>query len=90
VNFSHPHVNDTIARLGVEIEQLGVDQIQRDVEVFETPCGDGVWHVKRCPYMSHVQCSMLQKSTKHSCVARTIAKPTFIGVLALIYSRLWA
>jgi hypothetical protein len=59
VIFSHLHVNHTITRLGVEIEQLGVDQIQGDVEVLEDPYGDGVWHIERCPYMSHVQCSTL-------------------------------
>jgi hypothetical protein len=42
VNFSHPHVNHTIAKSGVEVEQPGVDQIQGDVEVLEAPCGDGV------------------------------------------------
>jgi hypothetical protein len=42
VNFFHPHVNHTIAILGVEIEQHGVDQIQGDVEVLKAPCGDGV------------------------------------------------
>jgi hypothetical protein len=90
VNFSHLHVNHTIARLNVEIEQPGVDQIQGDVEVLETPCGDGVWHIKRCPCMSHVQCSTLQKSTKHSCVTRIITKPTSISVPTLTYSGLWA
>ncbi len=44
VNFSHPHVNHTIARLGVEIEQFGANQIQEDVEVLEGPRGGGVWH----------------------------------------------
>jgi hypothetical protein len=38
----------------------------------------------------HVQCSTLQKSTKHSCATRVIANPTSIGVLALTYSRLWS
>jgi hypothetical protein len=45
VNFFHPCVNHTIIRLGVEIEQLGVNQIPGDVEVLEAPCGDGVWHI---------------------------------------------
>jgi hypothetical protein len=88
VNFSHPHVNHKIAKSSVKIEQVGVAQIQGDIEVLETPCGDGVWHIERCPYMWHVQCSTLQKSTKHSCVTRTI--PTSIDVRALTYSRLWA
>ncbi len=61
VNFSHPCVNHTIVRFVVEIEQLGVDQIQGDVEVLEAPCGDGVWHIERCPLTLHVQCSVLQK-----------------------------
>ncbi|CAM6043481.1 unnamed protein product [Sphagnum compactum] len=52
------------------------------------PCGDGVWHILRCPPMSHVQCYVLQKSTKHYCVARIIVKPTFIGVLVSTYSGL--
>ncbi len=90
VNFSHPHVNHIIVRLGVEIEQPGANQIQGDVEVLEGPCGDGVWHRERCPLTLHVQCSTLQKSTKHSCVTRIIAKQTFISVPTLIYLRLWS
>jgi hypothetical protein len=54
VNFFHPHVDHTIVRLNVEIEQLEVDQIHGDVEVLEAPCGDGVWHIERCPPTSHV------------------------------------
>jgi hypothetical protein len=87
VNFFHPHVNHTIVRLSVEIEQLGADQIQGDVEVLEAPCGDGVWHIEI--NMLHVHCSTLQKSTKHYCATRIIANPTYIGDLALTYSRLW-
>ncbi len=89
VNFSHLHVNHTMARLSVEIELPRVDQTQGDVEVLEAPYGDGVCHIKRCPCMSHVQCSTLQKSTKHSCVTRIITKPTSIGVPTLSCSRLW-
>jgi hypothetical protein len=69
VNFSHPHVNHTIARLGVKIEQIGANQIQGDIEVLEAPCAHGIWHRKRCPPTLDVQCSTLQKSTKHYCVA---------------------
>jgi hypothetical protein len=90
VNFSHPCVSHTIVSPSVNIEELVVDQIEEDVEVFEVPCGDGVWHIERCPPMLHVQCSMLQKSTKHSCVIRIIFTSTTIGVPALIYSRLWS
>ncbi len=85
VNFSHPHVNHTIAKLGVEIKH-GVDQIQGDVEVLEAPCGDGVWHIERCPYMLHVYCFASKKSTNHSCVIRIISKPTSISVPAPTYS----
>jgi hypothetical protein len=53
VNVFHPHVNHTIAKLGVEIEQLGANQIQGDVEVLEVLCGDGVWHRERCPLTLH-------------------------------------
>jgi hypothetical protein len=69
----------------VNIEELVANQIEEDVEVLEAPCGDGVWHIERCPLMSHVQCSMLQKSTTHSCVTRIITKLTSIGNLALTY-----
>jgi hypothetical protein len=54
VIFSHPRVNHIIIRSSVEIEQPRADQIQGDVEVLERPCGDGVWHIERCPPMSHV------------------------------------
>ncbi len=54
VIFFHFHVNHAIAKSNVQIEQLGADQIHGDVEVFEVPCGDGVWHIERCPPMSHV------------------------------------
>jgi hypothetical protein len=84
VNFSHPCVSHTIVSPSVNIEELVVDQIEEDVEVFEVPCGDGVWHIERCPPTLHVQCSMLQKSTKHSCVIRIITKSTTIGVPTLI------
>jgi hypothetical protein len=63
VNFFHPHVDHLIVRSNVEIEQLGVDQIHGNVEVLEAPCEDGVWHIEKCPPMSHVQCFVLQKST---------------------------
>jgi hypothetical protein len=73
----------------VNIGELVADQIKEDVEALEVPCGDGVWHIKRCPPMSHVQCFALQKSTKHSCVTKIITKPTSIGVLAPTYLGLW-
>jgi len=85
VNFSHPLVTHIIIISSVEIEQPRVDKTQEDVEVLEAPCGDGVWHIKRCPPISHVHCSTLQKSTKHSCVVRIIVNPTSINVLASIY-----
>jgi hypothetical protein len=89
MNFSHPHVNHISANSSVNIEELVTDQIEEDVEVLEAPCGDGVWHIEKCPPMSHVQCSTLQKSTNHSYVTKIITKTTSIGVLALTYSRLW-
>jgi len=73
----------------VDIKEPIVDQIQEDVEVLEAPCGNGVWHIKRCPPMSHVHCFALQKSTKHFCATRIITKPTSIGILAPTYSMLW-
>jgi hypothetical protein len=56
VNFTHLHVNHIIAISSVNIEEHVVDQIEEDVE---TPCGDGFWHIERCPLMLHVQCSTL-------------------------------
>ncbi len=89
MNFSHPHVNHAIARSNVQIKQLGVDQIHGDVEILEVPCGDGVWHIERCPPRSHVQWFALQNSTKHSCATRILIKPISIGVPVSTYSRLW-
>jgi hypothetical protein len=64
VNFSHPHVNHTIVRSSVHIEQPGADQIQGDVEVLEAPCGDGVWHIKiNMPH--YVSCSMFHIAKIH-------------------------
>jgi hypothetical protein len=85
VNFSHPHVNHTSVNSSVNIEELVAYQIEEDVEVLKAPCGDGVWHIERCPFMSHVQCSTLQKSTTHSYATRIITKLTSIGNLALTY-----
>jgi hypothetical protein len=90
VNVFHPHVNHAIVRSNVQIEQLGVDQIHGDVEVLEAPCGNGVWHIERCPFTSHVQWFGVEKFTKHFSSTRIIVKPTSIGVLALTYSRLWS
>jgi hypothetical protein len=73
----------------VHIEELVMDQIEEDVEALEVPCEDGVWHIEKCPPMSHVQCYALQKSTKHSCASRIMTKSTSIGVLTSTYSRLW-
>ncbi len=42
MNFSHHCVNYIIAKLDVEIEQHGVDQIQGDVKVLEAPYGNEV------------------------------------------------
>jgi hypothetical protein len=89
VNFSHPCVSHTIASPSVNIGELVAYQIEEDVDVLEVPCGDGVWHIERCPPTLHVQCFVLQKSTKHSCVIRIITKLTSIGVPTLTYSRLW-
>jgi hypothetical protein len=90
VNFSHPLVTHIITISSVEIEQPRVDKIQEDVEVLESPCGDGVWHVERCPFMSHVHFFTLQKSTKHSCAVRIVVNPISINVFASIYSGLWS
>jgi hypothetical protein len=54
VNFFHPHVNHIIAKSGVESGQLGGNQIQGDVDVLETPCGDGIWHIESCPLKMQV------------------------------------
>jgi hypothetical protein len=80
VNFFHLHVNYIIVSSSVDIEEPIADQIQEDVEVLKAPCGNGVWHIERCPFMSYVQCFVLQKSTKHSYARRIITKPTFINV----------
>jgi hypothetical protein len=85
VNFSHPCVSHTIVSSNLNIETNVVDQIEKDVEVLEDPCGDGVWHI-----MLHVQCSTLQKSNKHYCVTRIITKSTSIGVRASTYSMWWS
>jgi hypothetical protein len=85
--FSHPCVCHTIVGSNVNIEKPFSNQIEEDVEA---PCGDGVWHIERCPLTSHVQCSALQKSTNHSCAIRIITKPTSIGVPTPTYSRLWS
>jgi hypothetical protein len=85
VNFSHPCVSHTIVSSNLNIETNVVDQIEKDVEVLEDPCGDGVWHI-----MLHVQCSTLQKSNKHYCVTRIITKSTSIGVCASTYSMWWS
>jgi hypothetical protein len=89
VNFSHPRVNHIIANSSVDVEQPIANQIQEDIEVLEIPCDDGVWHIERCPPTLHVQCSKLQKFTKHSCATRIIIKLISIIVLALTYSGLW-
>jgi hypothetical protein len=57
VNFSHPHVSHIIASSSVNIEEPNANQTEEDVEALEVPCGDGVWHIKRCP--PYVTCSML-------------------------------
>ncbi len=57
VIFFHPCANHVIAKLNVEIEQHVANQIHGDVEVLQAPCGNGVWHIKRCPL--YVACSML-------------------------------
>ncbi len=88
VNFFHPCVNHIITKSNVDNEQHTTNQIWENVEVLEALCGDGVWHIKICPHVSHVQCSMLQKSTKHSRVRRIITELTFIGVPIPTYSRL--
>jgi hypothetical protein len=75
VNFVHPHVSHIIATSSVNIEEHIVDQIEEDVEA---PCGDGFWHIKRCPLRLYVQCSALQKSTKHSSAVRIFTKLTSI------------
>ncbi len=62
-----------------------VDIINEGVEVLKASCGDGVWHVEQCPPALHVQCSTLQKTTRHYCTARIIAKSNSIGVPTLTY-----
>jgi hypothetical protein len=89
VYFSHLHVNHTIVNSNVDMGELVTNQIQEVVDVLEAPCGNGMWHIERCPLKLHVQCSMLQKSTKHSCATTIITKPIFIGVPAPTYLGLW-
>jgi hypothetical protein len=88
-NLFHHRVSHIIANSSVNIEKPIANQIEEDVEVLEAPCRDGVWHIEKCPPTSHVQCFDLQKSTKHSYAIGIITKPTFIGVPASTYSRLW-
>ncbi len=90
MNFSHPHVTHTIANSSVNIEEPIIDQIQEDGEVLEVPCGNGIWHIESFPPTSHVQCSALQKPTKHSCATKITTKSASIGLLALTYLGLWS
>ncbi len=87
VNFVHPCVSHIIATSSVNIQEPVVDQIEEDVKV---PCGDGFWHIERCPFTLHVQCFALQESTKHFCTTRIITKPTFINAPTPTYLRLWS
>jgi hypothetical protein len=89
VNFFHLHVNHTITKSSVDIEQPIANQIQ-DVEVLEAPCGNGVWHIERCSPMLHVQCFALQKSIKHFYVIRIFTELISIGVVAPIFLGLWS
>jgi hypothetical protein len=86
VNFAHPCVNHIIATSSVNIEEHVVDQIEEDVE---TLCGDGFWHIKRCPLCCMFYNLHCKKSTKHSCATRIIIKLTSIGVLTLSYLGLY-
>jgi hypothetical protein len=38
--------NHAIAKSNVQIEQLEANLIERGVEVFEAPFGDGIWHIE--------------------------------------------
>jgi hypothetical protein len=90
VNFFHLHISHTIVNSSVDMEELVMNQIQEDVEVLDTPCGNGIWHIERCALTLCVQCTMFQKSTKHYCATKIITKSISISVLALTYSRLWS
>jgi hypothetical protein len=54
VIFFHICVNHIIVKSNVESKQQGVIQIWGDVEVFEAPCGNGIWHIERCFPMMQV------------------------------------
>ncbi len=69
VNFTHPCVNRITTKSNVQIEQLGANQIHANVEVLESPYGDGVWHsIYQCP--PYVACSKFHVTKNHQAFLR--------------------
>jgi hypothetical protein len=58
-------------------------------KVLDNECGDGIWRIEPCPVQSNMQCSVMQKGTKHFCEAKIISKISIYGIPAACYDGLW-
>jgi hypothetical protein len=60
------------------------------LKVQEHVCGDGVWRIERCPPLSNIHYSTIQKSSMKHCDAKIIAKRTVHGIPSPCYDGLWS
>jgi hypothetical protein len=37
-------------------------------------CGDGVWRIERCPLLSNIHCSTIQRNLMKHCDAKSLLK----------------
>ncbi len=59
-------------------------------EVLEHFCGDNIWCIEWCPPKSNVQCSTLQKETKHYYKVKIISKKKNHGIPYPCYVGNWS
>jgi hypothetical protein len=55
------------------------------VEVVGCLCGESIWQIECCPSKFNIQCSALQKDTKHYYKIKIISKQIDCGILAPCY-----
>jgi len=100
INFSCPHVTvptcqpDNIDNLSV-LESPCVGQnmfpilFQGGIAISEIMCGDGFWHIDRCPHNCAVQCSTLQKNISAKCTCKINTHKMTSRTRAPRYSGFW-
>jgi hypothetical protein len=59
------------------------------IKVKEIICGDGMWHIDRCPPNFGLQCFALQINTNVKCITKINTHKMTIGIPTSCYLDFW-